>query len=102
MVDAGGLLLPFLSSAAGVCFGAGLVWGYVRTKIHEMDRRQVITETKLEQQVGDSRCSRMRIECKQDILSVMQKIERQLIDNRDYMTDQFVEIARYMGQHNGA
>lgn len=90
-------LAPFLSGA----FGVGVMWGYVRHKIPDLTRRLTIVETKLENQVGDPRCTRMRTECRQDIVVGMQRIEKQILDNRDYVTDRFVEIARFMGQHNG-
>lgn len=89
-------IAPFFSGA----FGAGIVWGYVRTKISELDRRVNIVEGKLENQVGDPKCARMRQGCREDIIRGMEKIEQQIMANRDYVTDRFVEIARFMGQHN--
>jgi hypothetical protein len=90
-------LAPFASGA----FGAGIVWGYVKTKITELDRRTMATEKKIECQVGQTRCDRMREECTSAIVKGMDKIEAQILDNRNYVTDRFVEIARFMGQHNG-
>lgn len=90
-------IAPFMSGA----FGAGIVWGYVRTKIREFEKNQTRMELKLDQQVGDGRCTRMRQECRADVLGGIERVEKQILANRDYVTDRFVEIARFMGQHNG-
>lgn len=88
---------PFASGA----FGAGIVWGMIKQKINELERRMASNETKLECQVGQPRCDKMREECHDAIVEGMNKIEQQIITNRNYVTDKFVEIARFMGQHNG-
>jgi hypothetical protein len=58
-------------------------------------------EAKLESQVGDERCRLMREDCKYDITKGLQEIKQEIISNRNWVTDKFTEIARFMGQHNG-
>lgn len=89
--------LPFFSGI----FGGGVVWGMVKVKLIELDRRMARVEDRLDEQVGETRCAKMREECKRDIVVGMAEIKTEILANRTWVTDKFQEIARFMGQHNG-
>jgi hypothetical protein len=89
--------LPFFSGI----FGGGVVWGMTKVKLIELDRRMGRVEDRLDEQVGESRCTKMREECKHDITAGMADIKNEILNNRVWVTDRFQEIARFMGAHNG-
>jgi hypothetical protein len=90
-------ILPFLS---GFC-GVGIGYGTVKQSIADHSRRLDRMEEKLEGQVGDSRCRIMREECRDNISDMLKEIKQEIISNRNWVTDRFTEIARFMGAHNG-
>jgi len=92
---------PFASGAFGAGLTAGVAWGVLKAKYEDLERRVAVTEHRLEHQVGNMRCDKMRDECKAAIVSGMSRIETEIINNRNWVTDRFTEIARFMGQHNG-
>ena len=91
------ILIPFLSGAAGV----GVAWGVSKTNMEEHDRRINKLEEKLELQVGVNRCDQMRDECRDDLRAMLAEIKAEIIGNRNWVTDRFTEIARFMGKMNG-
>jgi len=58
-------------------------------------------EEKIENQVGDKRCQMMREECQESIIRGLNEVKQEIIANRNWVTDRFTEIARFMGAHNG-
>ena len=95
------VLAPFASGAFGAGLTAGLFWGIVKQKISDHDRRLNEAEKKLDHQVGEARCDKMREECRSTILGGMGEIKAEIKSNRDYVVDRFTEIARFMGAHDG-
>lgn len=91
------IIAPFMSGA----FGVGIAWGIIRQKFVEVDRRLTKMEKRIEDQVGDIRCTRMRDECKNGISDKIDEIKEEIVSNRNWVTDRFTEIARFMGSHNG-
>ena len=91
------IISPFLSGAIGIAAG----WGITRQKVIDLERRMLRTEEKLDEQVGQLRCDRMREECRDNLMKIMCEIKKEVVDNRGYVMDKFTEIARFMGAHNG-
>lgn len=91
------VVAPFVSGA----FGIGLGWGIIRQQVHELNRRITKAEERLECQVGDLRCNQMREECKKGVADVITRIETRLSTDSELMNERFLEIARFMGKHNG-
>lgn len=95
------IVAPFLSGAAGVGLTAGVAWGVIKAKVEEHERRMSFIESKMEHQVGLPRCDKMRDECQDNIAQTLSEIKSEIVVNRNWVTDRFTEIARFMGHHNG-
>ena len=69
------ILAPFASGA----FGVGLTYGIIRQRIFELERRVDKNEAKLDEQVGEDRCDKMRDDCKKNMIELLDaKISRKL------------------------
>ncbi len=95
------VLAPFVSGGLGSGLGIGIAWGIIRQKVIDLDRRVSIAERKLENQVGESRCDKMRTECKTTINGPLVELKEKVEKNHNYVVTKFDEIARFMGAHNG-
>lgn len=91
------LIAPFASGAVGVGLTAGVAWGVMKQRYVDLERRVAISELRLEKQVGEMRCDRMREECQKNILSGISEIRADLKENRQWV---FSEIARFMAQQS--
>jgi hypothetical protein len=92
------LIAPFISGAAGVGLTAGVAWGVIKQKYIDLERRMGIAETKLETQVGQVRCDKMRDECKIAVSHVMDQLKKDYEEERKWQRTQFTEIAKFMGR----
>jgi hypothetical protein len=92
------LIAPFASGAAGVGLTAGVAWGVMKQKYIDLERRVRKAEDRLESQVGEARCDKMRAVCQQSIAIGIHEIKTELVENRKFI---FTEIARFMSQHKG-
>ncbi len=91
------VIAPFVSGGLGV----GIAWGVIRQKVIELDRRIGNAENKLDNQVGETRCDKMRTECKTTIDRSLVELKDKVEKNHNYVVTKFDEIARFMGAHNG-
>ena len=92
-----GDLVPFISGACGV----GLAWGIIKQKVDTNSESIKEMREVLKCQVGEERCNHIREECKEAMKETLRDIKEQIEKNRDTVTRQFQEIARFMGKHNG-
>jgi len=90
-------IIPFVS---GIC-GVGIGYGTIKQSLSDHSRRLDRMEEKIENQVGDERCHLMRNECQGSIVRGLNDVKQEIISNRNWVTDRFTEIARFMGAHNG-
>lgn len=95
------LLAPFVSGAVGAGATAGVAWGMLKQKYTDLERRMAIVEQQIQHQVGDSKCDKMRGDCQVRMEKICDEIKHEIIANRNWVTDRFTEIARFMGAHNG-
>ena len=91
------LAVTFCAGVAGVAVG----YGSMQQTQKDQDRRLVKVESKIDFQVGSERCDKIREECRTMLLDALNRIEAQISKNRDYVVDQFQDIARFMGKMNG-
>jgi len=90
-------LIPFLSGAAGI----GIAYGAMKQALATEKEARLKIEDKLGCQVGEERCERIREQCRETMKETLADIKVEIIANRNWVTDRFTEIARFMGQHNG-
>ena len=92
------LIAPFASGAAGVGLTAGVAWGVMKQKYTDLERRVRKAEDRIESQVGEVRCDKMRAMCQQSIAKGIDEIKAELVENRRWV---FTEIARFMAHTKG-
>ena len=99
---------PFLSGA----FGVGVAWGIVREKIKSFERqhgilekRVIKNEGKLEFQVGNPRCDRLRDECQNRVYVQLKELKADIKEIRTIVLEKIEEqhekqeeIFRFIGR----
>lgn len=91
------IVAPFASGF----FGVGMAWGIIRQHMNDIERRVIRNENKLESQVGEARCDKMRDDCQKDFKSEFTGLSCEVKRNRDHVSAKFEEIAKFMGKLNG-
>ena len=91
------IFAPFASGA----FGVGVAWGIIRQRVNDIERRVIKNETKLDKQVGEDRCNRMRDDCKDDLKESMEDLRDEVKQNRAMVAEKFDQVTRFMGRLNG-
>jgi hypothetical protein len=91
------MLAPFVSGAAGI----GIAYGVMRQRLTDIGRIAMKNEQKLDKQVGEDRCYKMRAECKEEFKDHLVDIKKEVEKNRDFVSSKFEAIAKFMGKFNG-
>ena len=87
-------ILPFVSGFGGV----GIGYGVIKQSLCDHGRRLDKMEDKLEKQVGEDHCTKMRKDCENKIEKGFTKVETQLAN----VNVELKGIAVWMAGHNGA
>ena len=95
------LVAPFVSGGIGAIVGNKIAVAVLRQQNIELERRLNVAEARLELQVGENRCDKMRAECKDNFKQALDDIKSQILSNRDYVVERFEEIAKFMGSQLG-
>lgn len=90
-----------LSGTAGGAFGVivtlKVAMARMETSVHYIATEVATLKLKMEHQVGDARCDRMRMECQTRLEKSCGEIKGQLKE----ITDEMKAIGKWMAKHNG-